>query len=64
MEIKTLMTASLPDALKAMKVGETAYAPNGYKPKAVQVACSDLKGEGYVFMTSTKTGRQTVTRLK
>ena len=37
MEIKTLKTASRSDALMEMKIGETAFAPVGYKPKTVMV---------------------------
>lgn len=64
MEIKTLKTASLADALTEMKVGETAFAPEGYKPKTVMVECNKLKEKGYLFTTTMRTGLQTVTRLK
>lgn len=64
MEIKTLRTASLSDALMAMKIGETAYAPEGYQPKTVRVECSKLKEKGLLFTTNKRTGKQTVTRLK
>ena len=64
MEIKKLKTASLADALKGMTVGETCVAPDGYQPKYVKRACCELKEKGYLFTTSTKTGVQTITRLK
>lgn len=64
MEIKTLKTASLSDALMAMKVGETAFAPVGYHPKTVRVECSKLKEKGLLFSTTMRAGAQTVTRLK
>lgn len=64
MKFKKLVTASLADALKGMKVGETCIAPDGSAPATVTKACSDLKREGYAFTTSRKTGSQTVTRLK
>lgn len=64
MELKKLVTASLADALKEMKVGETCIAPDGSVPATVIKTCSDLKKEGYAFTTSRKTGTQTVTRLK
>lgn len=64
MEIKTLRTASLSDALTEMKVGETAFAPVGYKPKTVRVECNKLKEKGYLFTTSMRAGAQTVTRLQ
>ncbi len=64
MEIKTLKTASLADALTEMKVGETTFAPEGYKPKTVMVECNKLKEKGYLFTTTMRTGLQTVTRLK
>lgn len=64
MEIKTLKTASLSDALMAMKIGETAFAPEGYKPKTVMVECNRLKEKGYLFTTSRRAKAQTITRLK
>lgn len=64
MELKKLKTQSLPDALKAMSVGETCIAPDECTTTYVKRACYDLKGKGYLFTTSTKTGVQTVTRLK
>ena len=64
MEIKTLRTATLSDALSDMKIGETAIAPVGYKPETVRKACSELKAKGLLFITNMKTGVQTVTRLK
>ncbi|MDE5871184.1 MAG: hypothetical protein K2H22_04455 [Muribaculaceae bacterium] len=64
MEIKTLKTATLEDALTEMKVGETAFAPAGYTPKTVMVKCNELKEKGYLFTTSRRAGAQTVTRLQ
>lgn len=64
MDIKTLKTATLSDALTDMKIGETAIAPNGYKPETVRKTCTDLKGKGYLFTTTMRAGVQTVTRLK
>lgn len=64
MEIKTLKTATLSDALTGMKIGETAIAPTGYKPKTVIKTCSELKEKGYLFATNNRAGVQTVTRLK
>lgn len=64
MELKKLKTASLTDALKDMQVGETRIAPDECTPAYVKRACSDLKENGYIFATSTKTGVQTVTRLQ
>lgn len=63
-ELRTLVTASLPEALADMKVGETCYAPKGYTPETVRKSCSELKAKGYIFTTNSRTGRQTVTRLK
>lgn len=63
-DIKKLKVASLPVALKEMAVGETCIAPDGYAPRTVRVACTDLRAEGYLFQTSTRTGIQTITRLK
>ena len=58
------MTQSLSDALKKMQIGETRIAPDDCTPSYVRRACSELKAEGYLFQTSTRTEVQTVTRLK
>lgn len=63
MEIKKLKTQSLPDALMAMKVGETCIAPDECKAAYVRRACNSLKEQGYVFATTHKSGVQTITRL-
>lgn len=64
MEIKILKTATLSDALSEMKIGETCIAPTGYKPEVVRKTCSELKSKGFMFVTSMKTGVQTITRLQ
>ncbi len=67
MELKRLRTASLSDALKQMTIGETCLAPEGYDKRGVAKTCSELKREGYIFVTTTKTGgmnEQVITRLK
>lgn len=64
MDIKTLKTATLSDALAEMKIGETAIAPAGYTLKTVRKTCSELKEKGFLFATTTRAGVQTVTRLK
>lgn len=64
MEIKKLKTASLADALTDMTIGETCVAPDGYQPKSVTKTCVELKEQGYLFQTSTRSGVQTITRLK
>ncbi|MBD5195183.1 MAG: hypothetical protein HDS84_01150 [Bacteroidales bacterium] len=64
MEIKTLKTATLSEALTGMKIGETAIAPVGYKPKTVIKTCSELREKGFLFNTSMRGGKQTITRLK
>lgn len=64
MELKKLKTQSLPDALKAMNVGETCIAPDECTPTYVKRACCELKEQGYLFQTSTRSGVQTITRLK
>lgn len=64
MEIKTLKTVTLSEALAEMKIGETAIAPVGYKPETVRRACSELKEKGLLFTTNMRTGVQTITRLK
>lgn len=63
MRLKKLVTATLADALKAMKVGETCVAPDGYTVPSVRKTCADLRELGYMFQTSCKTGVQTITRL-
>lgn len=64
MEFKKLKTQSLFDALKSMAVGETCIAPDECRTNYVKRACSSLKESGYVFITSTKSGERTITRLK
>ncbi len=67
MELKRLQTSSLADALRAMAVGETCLAPVGYNKKGVAKTCCELKREGYLYITSCKTGdlgEQVITRLK
>lgn len=64
MELKKLKTSSLADALKGMKIGETCLSPDECTPKTVIKTCVELKSQGYIFQTSTRTGVQTVTRLK
>lgn len=64
MELKKLKTQSLPEALMSMNIGETCISPDECTPAYVKRACTDLKEKGYLFVTSTKTGVQTVTRLK
>ncbi len=62
MDIPTLHTATLSQALRSMAVGETCYAPEGYSPATIKKTCSELKTKGYIFTTSARTGRQTITR--
>lgn len=64
MELKKLKTQSLPDALMGMNIGETCISPDECTPAYVKRACTDLKEKGFLFVTSTKTGVQTVTRLR
>ena len=64
MKLKKLVTQSLPDALKSMDIGQTCIAPDECTPAYVKRACTELKRKGYLFATSTKSGVQTVTRLK
>lgn len=62
--IRRLRVATLMDALRAMEVGETSVAPEGYKEGAVRAACYTLKAQGYIFSTSMRSGVQTITRIK
>ncbi|MDE5653603.1 MAG: hypothetical protein K2I48_09110 [Muribaculaceae bacterium] len=64
MELKKLITRSLPDALRGMEVGQTCIAPDECTTSYVKRACTELKDEGYLFTTSTRSGVQTVTRLR
>lgn len=63
MELKKLIVQSLPEALRRMSLGETCVAP-GVKPAHLRKTCCELKESGYVFLTSMKSGRLTVTRIK
>lgn len=62
-ELESLEARSLTDALLAMEVGETRTAPRGYAVGGVRRAVSELNGRGYVYVTSTRLGVQTITRL-
>lgn len=64
MELKKLKTASLADALKEMKAGDTCLSPDGYSPRTIIKTCTELKRQGYLFQTSTRAGVQTVTRIR
>ena len=64
MKHRRLKTASLADALKGMKVGETCLPPANYSVQAVRARCWELKDYGYVFRTRTTTGEVLITRLK
>lgn len=64
MEIKKLKVGSLYDALREMKVGEIRLKPDGRSMYTVKKTCSELKSEGYLFATTTKSGMQTIIRLK
>lgn len=61
---KKLKTKCLKDALRAMEVGEICIAPDGYAAKTVVKTCSELKDDGYLFVTSLRSGEQTILRLK
>ncbi|MCH5241766.1 MAG: hypothetical protein J1F67_05005 [Muribaculaceae bacterium] len=62
--IEEIRTLSFPEALKAMKVGETKYAPLDCSEGYVRAKCSDLKSEGYEFGTRMINGRRAITRFK
>lgn len=67
LNLRRLQTASLIDALKGMAVGETCLTPEGYAKRGVAKTCCELRREGYIFVTSCKTGdlnEQVITRLK
>ena len=64
MGLEELRPQSLAEALKAMAVGETRRAPLDYSAQSVRKAVSELNATGeYVFISSTRSGVQTVTRL-
>lgn len=64
MEIKKLTVQTLPEALRNISVGETCYAPDNIEENTVRKTCSLLKEKGYLYSTSMKLGKQTITRLK
>ena len=64
MELKKIKTLSLPDALMAMQIGETCIAPDECTRGYVKRMCSGLKDKGYIFVTSTRAGELTITRLR
>ncbi len=66
-KLRRLQTASLADALKGMSVGESCLPPEGYSKHGVAKVCSELRHEGYIFISTCRTGdaqQQVVTRLK
>jgi hypothetical protein len=65
MKTKRLQTASLAEAMKAMKIGETCQPPMGYKASSVRTRCSVLRDEGYRFrVCRTDNNDVLITRLK
>lgn len=65
MEFRKLRIASLPDNLREMQLGETVTVPEGYSVNSVKAAISRFeKKTGRVYISSNKTGKQTITRLK
>lgn len=62
-EFPELVAHTLPQLLRKIPVGETRRVGEGMNPVSVRRACSDLKKEGLMFVTSTKLGLMTVTRL-
>lgn len=64
MKLRKLTTASLTDALKSMKIGETCIAPDGYSVGTVRKTCAELKAHNYLFVTSQRSGDQTITRFR
>lgn len=62
--LKKLIAQSLPEALMSMSVGETCIAPDNCGVSTVRKTCTELKARGYIFQTTTRTGVQTITRLK
>lgn len=64
MELKKLKPQSLGEALRDMAVGETCVAPDGYTVQTVRKAVHDINATGkYVFISSLRSGVQTITRL-
>lgn len=55
---------TLKQSLTSMNVGESCLAPHGYKPNYVRKFMRDLKKDGYLFTSTTKTGKFIITRLK
>lgn len=62
--IEQIKLTTLPDALKAMSVGETKAAPEGLSDDRVRGACSELNQHGYIFRTERVDGIRMITRLK
>lgn len=62
--MRKLQCKPLKDALVEMSVGETCVAPDGYSQRSIVVACSRLRDDGMLFVTSSRTGEFTITRIK
>ena len=64
MKLKKLKPQSLGEALRDMAVGETCVAPDGYTVQTVRKTVHDINATGkYVFISSLRSGVQTITRL-
>lgn len=63
-ELKKLQTATLSDALREMRVGETCIAPDGYSAKTIKSSCARLKADGFIYQTTQRTGQQLITRIQ
>ena len=64
MELRKLVSLTLTDQLRGMEVGETCLSPDNTTAATVRRLCAALRAEGLMFSTSTRTGKQTVTRLQ
>lgn len=62
--LKPMVVSSLKSELLNMEIGETRVPPADTNRNYVKRMCSELKNYGFCFITSTKAGYLTVTRLQ
>lgn len=62
--MRKITALSLVDGLRNMAVGETRIVSDDVTVNVLRVTATRLQDEGFIFITSTKSGPLTITRLK
>lgn len=64
MELKELEMTTLHEALSKMEVGETRIVPATVTTAYLKERCNFMSKSGAIYITSSRLGTPTVTRLK